>query len=384
MDFSFSPEQESLRKKARDFARHEVTPWVEEMEENDHTPLPLIQKTAEQGFLGITLPPSFGGGGKGQIERLIVLEEIGRVSAALSISLVGLQLGAAFIATAGSKEQKEKYLYDLGRGKRLAAIAATESSGGSNPSGITTTALEKSDHYLLNGCKKFISNSHICNMAVVLARTGTSSRDFSCFIVDDTMEGFRPGRKENKIGFRGCTTGEIILENVKVPKENLLGTPGQGLSLALQKITEYGRTGITGVALGIMQASLDAAVKFANERVLNGKPISTLSNIQFRLADMYADLTSARLMAYRTAWLLDQGKKADLDIAAVKFYTTEAAMRCTRKAMEVMGGYGCLKEYGVERFLRDSQMLVPSDGTNDIQRMIAGRIIASSYNHDLH
>lgn len=187
------------------------------------------------------------------------------------------------------------------------------------------------------------------------------------------MDGFRPGRVENKIGFHGCVTGDLVLENCRVPRKNILGQKGQGLLLALRGITEYGRTGIAAMDVGLIQASLDAAVKFANERVLYGKPITSLQSVQFKIAEIYADLEASRLLASRAAWLIDQGRRTDADVAAAKFYCSEAALRCTRKAMDIMGAYGCMKEFAVERYCRDAQLLVPADGTNDIMRVIVGR-----------
>jgi alkylation response protein AidB-like acyl-CoA dehydrogenase len=192
------------------------------------------------------------------------------------------------------------------------------------------------------------------------------------------MAGFRAGRVENKIGFKGCGTGELIFDNCKVPKENLLGKPGQGLAIALKGISEYGRVGIIGVALGIMQASYEAALKFSRERVIYGNPISNLPAVYYRIAEIYADIEASRLLAYRAVWLLDQGKNADVEIAAAKFFVTEAALRCTRKAMDIHGGYGCVKEYAVERYCRDAQLLIPADGTNDIQRTVVGRTLTAS------
>lgn len=378
MQFELNERLQLLQKTVREFAEQEISPAVEEMEATGKTPLQLVQKMAQQGYLGVTAPREYGGTAMGHLARVIILEEIARVSAALSMVLQCLHFGAASVLEFGSTEQKEKYGAALVTGERLAAAAVTEPAGGSDPTSMTTTAEEKDDHFFLNGRKCFITNSHICNMAVVVAKTADEpKKEFSAFIVDDSMKGFRPGREENKIGFKGSTTGELIFDNVEVPREALLGARGKGLAIALKGITEYGRTGITAIALGLMQACLDAALKFSSERVLYGKPISNLQAISFRLAEIYADLQACRLMAYKAAWLIDQGKRADTDIAAAKFYTSEAALRCARKAMDCLGGYGCMKEYQVERYLRDAQLLVPADGTNDIQRVIVGRALSS-------
>ncbi|MEW5898608.1 MAG: acyl-CoA dehydrogenase family protein [Bacillota bacterium] len=374
MNFQPAPGQELLRKAVREFAEREVAPLVEEMESTDEVPLGLIKKMGAQGYLGVTVPAEAGGTGLGHLARMILLEELGRVSAAMSMSLQCLQFGAGCVQEFGSAGQKEKYLRPLAKGEMLAAAAITEAGGGSDPAGIATEALDCGDHYLLNGRKVFITNSHIADLGVFIARTKDEpKKEFIALLVEMGTPGFRPGRAEKKIGFHGCVTGELVLENCRVPKENLLGEEGQGLAIALKGVSDYGRTGIVGVALGLMQASLEAALKFAAERILYGKPISALPAVHFRIAEMYADLEASRLLAYRAAWLLDQGRRADTEIAATKFFATEAALRCARKAMDIHGAYGCIKGYAVERYCRDAQLLVPADGTNDIMRVVAGR-----------
>ncbi|MEW6424000.1 MAG: acyl-CoA dehydrogenase family protein [Bacillota bacterium] len=374
MDFQLTPAQELLRKAAREFAEREIAPLVEEMERTDEVPLGLIKKMGAQGYLGVTVPVEEGGTGLGHLARMILLEELGRVSAAMSMALQCLQFGAGCLLEFGSPAQKERYGRALAKGEVLAAAAITEAGGGSDPAGIAAAAVDCGDHYLLNGRKVFITNSHIADLGVFIARTKDEpKKEFSAFVVEKGTPGFYPGRAEKKIGFHGCVTGELVLENCRVPKENLLGEEGQGLAIALKGVNDYGRTGIVGVALGLMQASLEAARKFAGERVLYGKPISSLPAVHFRIAEMYADLEASRLLAYRAAWLLDQKKRADTEIAATKFFATEAALRCARKAMDIHGAYGCIKGYAVERYCRDAQLLVPADGTNDIMRVVAGR-----------
>lgn len=374
MNFQLTTEQELLRRTVREFAEQEITLLVEEMERTDQAPLDLIKKMATQGFLGVTIPVGLGGTGMGHVARMIMLEEVGRVSAAMSMSLQVLQSGAGMVIEFGNDEQKKRYSPALAQGKILVAQGITESSGGSDPAGIVTRAMDQKEHYLLNGRKVFITNSHFADLAIIVARTKDEpEKEFSAFVVKRGTEGFRLGRVEKKIGFHGCLTGELVMENCRIPKENLLGEEGRGLVIALKSINDYGRTGITGVALGLMQASLEAAIKFAQERILYGKPISNLPSIQFRVAEIYADLEASRLMAYYGAWLIDRNQRSDTQVAATKFFATEAALRCTRKAMDVYGGYGCMKDYPVERYCRDAQLLIPADGTNDIQRVIAGR-----------
>jgi len=305
----------------------------------------------------------------GNLARMLLVEEIARVSAAMAMTVQCAHMGIWAVLDGGSEEVKNEYLPPLIGGQTVCAVGVTESSGGSDPFGNTT-------EFVLNGRKTFITNSHISDTAVIVARTrNTPKKEFTAFLVDKKMGGFRPGRLEKKIGFHGCVTGELVLENCSVPAGHMLGQEGLGMKLALKGINEYGRTGMVAISLGLIQASLDAAVKFANERELYGKPISNLQSVQFKIAEIYADLQACRYMGYRAAWLIDQGKASVHEVAAAKFYCTEAAIRSTRRAMDTMGGYGCMKEFSVERYCRDSQLLIPSDGTNDIMRVIVGKSI---------
>ncbi|MGQ9558697.1 MAG: acyl-CoA dehydrogenase family protein [Desulfurispora sp.] len=379
MDFAFTSEQELLRSAVRELAEQAIAPRVDSMEETDQVPVDLLRQMAAQGFLGVTVPQELGGTGLGHLARMIMLEEVARVSPALSMSLQCLHFGVAAVAESGNQLLIDQYLQPLLQGEIFAAAGITEASGGSDPTAGTTTAREKEGGFVLNGRKVFITNSHISDTAMIVAKTADEpKKEFTAFWVDKKYGGFRPGRAEKKIGFHGCVTGELILEECFVPAENILGTRGQGLAYALKGISDYGRTGIVGVALGIMQACLEKAIKFAGERVLYGKPISNLPSIHFKIAEMHADLNASRLLAYQACWQLDQKQRADLAIATAKFFCTEAALRVSRKAMDIMGGYGCMVEYGVERYLRDAQLLVPADGTNDIMRVVAGKTLTAA------
>ncbi len=379
MEFALSTDLELLKKSVREFAQLELAPRVEEMEKTDRTPMDLVRKMGGLGFLGVAVPRDLGGAGMGNLARMLLVEELARVSAAIAMSVQCAHFGIASVCDGGSPAVRDKYLPPLISGEMICAVGITESAGGSDPTGNTTEAVENGDHFLLSGRKCFISNSHVSEIAMIVAKTkDTPQKEFTAFLVDRQFGGFKPGRLEKKIGFHGCTTGELILESCRVPREYMLGREGQGLQLALKGITEFGRTGIAAMSLGLIQASLDAAVKFANERVLYGKPIGALQSIQFKIAEIHADLEASRLLAYRAAWLIDRGRRADAEVAAAKFYCSEAALRCTRKAMEIMGAYGCIKEFPVERYCRDAQLLVPADGTNDIMRIIAGRAAISA------
>ncbi|HAU31032.1 MAG TPA: hypothetical protein DCW46_01830 [Desulfotomaculum sp.] len=380
LDFKLNAQQEMLKKTVRQFAEEEIAPLVDEMEINDQTPPELVRKMGEQGFFGVTVPLEYGGTGMGHVDRVIMLEEIARISAAIAMSLQVLQIGVGMMMEMGNSEQKNRYSPALAQGKILITPAITESSGGSDLEGMSTKVVDKGEYYSIDGRKVFITNSHIADVAIIIARY-EGTKKFGAFLVEKGEKGFRPGRVEKKIGLFGCYNGEIILDNCQAPKENLFGDQGRGLAVALRGISNYGRTGMAGSALGLMQASLEAAVKFAQERTLYGRAISNLAPIQFKIAEIYAELEASRLMSYYTAWLIEHGsKRADTQTAATKFFTTEAALRCTRRTMDIYGSYGCIKEYPVERYYRDAQLLISADGTSDIKRIIVGRNLTAKKN----
>ena len=373
MDFKFTEQQELLRKSVRDFAEKEIAPRVEQMEETDQEPLDLYKQMAKLNLFGVTIPREYGGMGMGLVERAIVLEEISRVSAAVGMALQVFHMGSSSIQDFGNDEQKKKYLPILARGEKYATTAVTEATGGSDPSGIETTATLDGDNWVLNGRKIFITNSHVAEFPVIIAKTASNPKAFSAFIVEKDFPGFRPGRREKKFGLHGCNTGEIILEGCKVPKANLLGKEGDGLKVALKGISEYGRSGMAGVGLGVLSGCLEASKKFASERILYGKPISALQAIQWKISDIYMDLEISRVLTYKATWMRDQGIRCDAELAMAKYYATEGAVRSAKKAVDIHGGYGYMKEYAVQRHYRDSQILIASAGTSEIQRIIMAR-----------
>ena len=328
-------------------------------------------------MMAITIPEEYGGLGLGNVERLIALEEIARISVATAMMMQVGGLGIAPIILFGSEEQKQKYLPGLASGKHFATVAVTEPTGGSDPKGCRTTYKKQNGAYILNGRKCFITNSHIADIQVVMAVDDDDGDAFSAFIVEKGMEGFKPTHEEHKVGMRGCNTGEIVLKNCEVPDENLLGVEGKGMRVAMTVISDVGRGGMVGCALGLQQACLEASVKFANERILYGKPISKLQGIQFKLADIKIDLEAGRLLGYRAAAMQDKGERSGNEFAVAKYFTTEAAQRAAKMAVDIHGGYGCMEEYAVTRYLRDSYVLGPSAGTSDIMKVIVGRWVLS-------
>jgi alkylation response protein AidB-like acyl-CoA dehydrogenase len=373
IDFTFTEEQDLFRQAAREFAETHVAPKVKEMEETGEPCDEVIKALAEAEMMALTVPEEYGGLGLGYTARLIALEEISKVSVATAMTLQIFGLGIEPILKFGTDEQKEKYLPALAKGERLGTVAVTEAGGGSDPKSCKTTYLKDGDDYIINGRKCFITNSHVADTVVVMAVDAEDPEAFSAFIVEKGMEGFKPSHVEHKVGMRGCNTGELSFENCRVPKENLLGGEGKGMRVAMASISEVGRGGMIGTALGLQAACLETSVKFANERELYGKPISKLQTIQNKIADMKIDLEAGRLLGYRAAAMQDQGVRAGNEFAVAKYFTTEAAQKAAKISSDIHGGYGCMEEYDVTRYYRDAIVLGPSAGTSDIMKVIVSR-----------
>jgi alkylation response protein AidB-like acyl-CoA dehydrogenase len=373
IDFTFTEEQEMFRKAAREFAETKVAPKVAEMEETGKMSDELVKALGEAEMMALTVPEEYGGLGLGYTARLIALEEISRVSVATAMTLQIFALGIEPIVRFGNEEQKKRYLPGLATGERLATVGLTEATGGSDPKSGRTSYKKDGEDYIISGRKCFITNSHIADTITVVARDEENPDAFTTFIVEKGMEGFRPSHEEHKVGMRGCNTGWLVLENCRVPGENLLGPEGKGIRVALSAIGEVGRSGMVGCALGLQTACLEESVKFASERILYGKPISNLQTIQNKLAEMKIDLEAGRLLGYRATSMQDKGLPASNELAAAKYFTTEAAQKAAKMAVDIHGGYGCMEEYPVTRYLRDSFVLGPSAGTSDIMKVIVAR-----------
>ena len=374
MDFAFTEREQLLRKSIREFAEKEFPPRMEAMEETGEFPVDLMKPMGDMGILGVITPPEYGGTGMGDLARIIILEECGRVCPAIPMALQVHHMCTYAFKTWGTEDQKKKYLPPLCKGETMGVVAVTDPSGGSDVAGIETSARLEGDKYILNGRKCFITNSHVSDIWVVIARTGEGGKGLSAFIVEKGFPGAKLGRKEDKVGLRGANTGELVFQDCEVPKENLLGEEGMGMKIAIQDITECGRPGMASVALGILNATLEEAAKFANERTLyGGKPISKLQAIQWFMADIYADLEAARLLTYRVGWMRDQGLPVHTESALCKQFSCEAAARSARKAIEIHGSYGILKEYPVQRLLRDALVTIPAGGTGEIAKLVMSR-----------
>ncbi len=373
IDFTFTEEQEMFRRAAREFAETVVAPRVDEMEKTGEVSDAVVRALGEAEMMAITIPEEYGGLGLGYTARLIALEEIARVSVATAMMLQVFALGIEPFILFGNEEQKKKYLPGLAAGKLLGTAAVTEATGGSDPTGIRTSYKKDGQDYIVNGRKCFITNSHVANVLVILAKDEDDPKKFSAFIVEKEMEGFKATHVEHKVGFRGCNTGELAFDNLKIPAANLIGTEGKGLAVTMSAIGEIGRGGMVGCALGLQAACLEESIKFADERILYGKPISRLQTIQNKIADMKIDLEAGRVLGYRAASMQDQGKRSSNEFAVAKYYTTEACQRAAKMAVDIHGGYGCMEEYKVTRLYRDAAVVGPSAGTSDIMKVIVAR-----------
>jgi alkylation response protein AidB-like acyl-CoA dehydrogenase len=373
MDFDLPREVRLVRRAVREFADLTVAPLVEEMEQRDEFPAPLVRALGELGVLGLVTPPEYGGSNLGHLARTVAVEEVSRVSAAVGISLQVHHMGAAALADFGSDAQKAKYLPPLCRGDYLGTCAITEPTGGSDLLGMTSTARPVADGYVLNGRKCFITNCHLSDAVVTVAKTGEGPKGISAFVVEKGTPGFSAGRHEHKLGLRGADTGELIFHDCHVPRENLIGNEGDGMTIALKTISEVGRPGMAATSLGILQACYDESVRFAKERTLYGRPIAQLQAIQWGVAEIFAELQASRWLCYHAAWLKDSGRDCGVETTLAKMYVSEAAVDAAKKAIEIHGACGTMMEYAVQRLFRDAMVCVSAGGTTEIGKMVVAR-----------
>lgn len=373
MNYFLTEEQQMIKDLARRIADEKIAPRALELDETGEFPWDLMKIIADADLFGVYLPEEYGGLGGGVFEQCLVVEELSRACSGVAVSYAASGLGCMPILVLGSDEQKQKYLPDIASGKRLAAFAATEANAGSDAAGMETSAVLDGDHYVLNGTKQWITNGGEAEIYTVMAVTNKSRgpRGISCFIVEKGTPGFSFGKKENKMGIRASATRELIFSDCRVPKENLLGgKEGTGF-IATMKTFDRTRPGIGAQAIGIAQGALDAAVKYARERKQFGQPISSFQGLQFMLADMAAQLEAARALVYATAKMIDAGaKNFSKESAMAKLFASDTAMKVTVDAVQVFGGYGYMKEYPVEKMMRDAKITQIYEGTNQIQRQI--------------
>ena len=377
MQFKLTEEHEMIRKMVRDFAENEVAPTAAERDEEERFDREIFDKMAELGLTGIPWPEEYGGIGSDYLAYCIAIEELSRVCASTGVTLSAhTSLAGWPIYKFGSEEQKQKYLRPMAQGEKIGAYGLTEPSSGSDAGGMRTTAKLVGDEYVINGSKIFITNGGIADTYVVFALTDPESKQkgTSAFIVEKDFPGFSVGKKEKKLGIRSSPTTEIIFDECRVPKENLLGKEGEGFKIAMMTL-DGGRNGIAAQAVGIAQGALDAAVGYAKERVQFGKPISAQQGIGFKLADMATGVEAARLLTYQAAWLESVGLPYGKESAMSKLFAGDTAMKVTTEAVQVFGGYGYTKDYPVERFMRDAKITQIYEGTQEIQKLVISRMI---------
>ncbi len=378
MDFTFTPEQEMLRKAMQDFAKRELLPKARQLDESGEFPRDIIKKIADLGVIGIVFPQEYDGSNMGHLARMISIEELSRAYASIGLFLQASPLGLWAILHFGNDEQKRKLIPPVIRGEKIMCMAVTEPTGGSDPSSIVTRAKLDGDYWVVNGSKCFITNGGNADICVFMARTGEGAKGFSVFAVEKGTTGFEPGMREMHAGMRSLIVAEILFKNCRIPKENLIGNEGDGLRASLKTISEIGRTGNTGVALGLARAAYETALQYAKDKQLYGKPIAELQAIQFMLADMHMQTEAAKLLAYHAAWLLDQGKtgrEIAKEIASAKAYSSEVARQNALKAIQIHGASGTLPEFQLMRLLRDSLEAISAGGTNEIMRTVIAREI---------
>ena len=377
MNFELTEEQIAVRDAAREFAQTKLLPGVIERDENQTFPAEQIKELGELGFLGMMVDPKYGGSGMDAVSYVLAMEEISKVDASCSVVMsVNNSLVCWGLETFGTEEQKEKYLKPLATGKIIGAFCLSEPEAGSDATSQQTTAIDKGDHYLLNGTKNWITNGNSASVYLVIAQTDVEKghRGINAFIVEKGMDGFVVGQKENKLGIRGSDTHSLMFTDVKVPKENRIGEDGFGFTFAMKTLSG-GRIGIAAQALGIASGAYELALQYSKERKAFGKEISKHQAIAFKLADMATEIEAARLLCLKSAWLKDNGKNYDKIGAMAKVFASETAMKTTVEAVQVHGGYGFVKEYHVERLMRDAKITQIYEGTSEIQRIVISRAI---------
>lgn len=375
MEFQLSEEHLMIQKAARDFAREELLPGVIERDNKQQFPAEQMKKMGELGFMGMMVDPKYGGGGMDTISYVLAMEEISKIDASASVCMsVNNSLVCWGLETFGTEEQKQKYLVPLAKGEIIGAFCLSEPEAGSDATSQRTTAIDKGDHYLLNGSKNWITNGSSASVYLVIAQTDADKghKGINALIVERGMEGFTVGQKEDKMGIRGSDTHSLSFNDVKVPKENRIGEDGFGFTFAMKTLSG-GRIGIAAQALGIAAGAYELSVKYSKEREAFGKTINNHQIIAFKLADMATRIEASRLLIYKAATLKDNKQNYDMASAMAKVFASETAMWTTTEAVQVHGGYGYVKEYHVERLMRDAKITQIYEGTSEVQRIVISR-----------
>ena len=375
MDFQLNDEQQQLRRSVREFTEKEIRPHVMEWDEASQFPMETVKELGKMGLLGIIFPVEYGGAGMGYIEYVIAIEELSRVDGSVGIIVAAhTSLCSNHIFIAGTEAQKKKYVPKLATGEHLGAWGLTEPGSGSDAGGARMTAVRKGNEWVLNGTKTFCTNGRYADVLVVIAVTDKTAhtRGLSAFIVEKDAPGFRPGKKENKLGLRASDTSELIFEDCVIPAENLLGKEGAGFVDAMRTL-DGGRISIAALGLGMAQGAYESALKYSKQRKQFGKAISEFQAIQWKLADMAVEIDAARLLTMRAADMKDKGMKTTQESAMAKLYSSEVAVRCANEGVQIHGGYGFIKDYPAEKFYRDVKLCTIGEGTSEIQRLVIAR-----------
>jgi butyryl-CoA dehydrogenase len=374
MSFNYTEEQQMIKDMVHDFAEKEVKPKAPEIDRKDEFPWGIYKKMAELGILAMTLPREYGGSGADTVSWFIAEEELAKASATVADAQLLTKLMSHMILRNGTEEQKKKYVEAMGKGELICVTGITEPDTGSDVASIKTTAKLDGDYYILNGTKAFITCGAIADMVIALAYTDKEkkTRGMSSFIVEKGTRGFSVGKKEDLMGMRGLETSQLIFEDCRVPRENLLGKEGEGFKYTMISL-DMGRIGIGSQALGLSQAAMEQAIAYAKQRVVFGRPVADFQAIQFMLADMSCQIEAARLLLHKAAFLSDQARPFSLEAAQAKLFASELAVRVARDALQIHGGYGYTKEFPIERIYRDAKLYQIWEGTSQIQKMVISR-----------
>jgi alkylation response protein AidB-like acyl-CoA dehydrogenase len=375
LDFQLNDEQLQLQKSVREYAEREIAPNVMKWDEAGEFPMATVKELGKMGLMGVVFPTEYGGAGMGYVEYVTAIDELSRVDGSVGIIVAAhTSLCSNHIFLAGSEEQKRKYIPKLATGEFLGAWGLTEPSSGSDAGSARMTAVRRGNTWVLNGNKTFITNGHYADVVVAIAVTDRTAHThgLSAFIVEKGTKGFRPGKKENKLGLRASDTSELIFEHCVIPAENLLGKAGDGFIDAMQ-VLDGGRISIAALSLGMAQGAYESALKYSKQRKQFGKAISEFQAIQWKLADMATEIEAARLLTLRAASMKDAGMKTTLESSMAKLYASEVAVRCANEGVQIHGGYGFIKDYPAEKFYRDVKLCTIGEGTSEIQRLVIAR-----------
>jgi alkylation response protein AidB-like acyl-CoA dehydrogenase len=375
MDFDYTPEQQQLRKLVREFAEAEIAPHVMEWDESQTFPTDAVKELGKLGYMGAIFPEALGGAGLAYIEYAIIIEELSRVDPSVGLIVAAhTSLCANHIFLAGSEEQKKRYIPRLATGEWIGCWSLTEPEAGSDAAGTRSAAVRDGSSWVLNGGKTFTTNAHNADVCVAMAVTdrGAGHRGISAFIIETGVPGFRLGKKENKLGMRASSTGEVLFENCHLAEEQLLGKPGEGFVDSL-RVLDGGRISIAALSVGIAQGAYDAALSYSKQRKQFGRPISEFQAIQYKLADMATSIEAARLLTFRAAAMKDHNHRVTKEASMAKLFASEVAVRAADEALQIHGGYGFIKDYPVEKFYRDVKLCTIGEGTSEIQRLVIAR-----------